>query len=62
MEIGDLDLVGIEATCSVVVTNKIIPQQITLLEKTIIKAKEMKSLGVSVESLKDPEGKRKAKK
>ena len=62
MEIGDMDLAGLETTCLVLVPEKIIPQQVTLLEKVIIKAKAMKSLGVSTESLKDPEGKKKSKK
>ena len=62
MDLGGLDLVGIETTCSNKALERIFPQQITLLEKAIIKAKAMKSLGVSVESLKDPEGKKEAKK
>ena len=62
MEIGELDLVGLETTCSALVPEKIIPQQVILLENAIIKAKAMKFLGVSAESLKDPEGKNKSKK
>ena len=62
MEIGDLDLVGLETACSVKILEKIIPHQGTLLEKAIIKAKSMKFLGVSTKSLKDPKGKRKVKK
>ena len=38
MEIGDLDLVGLEIACSVKIPEKIIPHQVTLLEKEIIKA------------------------
>ena len=62
MEIRYLDLVGIETTCCDMAPERIVPQQVTLLEKTIIKAKPMKSLGVSTESIKDLEGKKKAKK
>ena len=62
MEIGDLDLVGLETACSAKIPEKIIPHQVTLLEKEIIKAKSMNFLGVSMESLKDPKGKRKVKK
>ena len=62
MEIGDLDLVGIETTCSNMAPERIVPQQVTLLEKAIIKAKAMNSLGVSAESLKDQEWKKKEKK
>ena len=62
MEIGDLDLVGLETACSVKIPEKIIPHQVTLLEKAIIKSKSMKFLGLSTESLKDPKGKRKVKK
>ena len=62
MEIGDMDLVGLETTCSEKVPEKILPQQVTLLEKAIIKAKSMKFLGVSVEPLKDPNGKKKGNK
>ena len=47
MEIGDIDMVGLEMTCSEKVPKKIFPQQITLLEKAIIKAKLMKFLAVS---------------
>ena len=47
MEIGDLDLVRLETTCSEKVPEKILPQQVKLLEKAIIKAKSMKFLGVS---------------
>ena len=62
MEIGDLDLVGLEMTCSEKVPEKILPQQVKLLEKMIIKAKSMKFLGVSSESLNDPDGKKKGMK
>ena len=62
MDLGGLDLVGLESAYSDKALERIVPQQITLLEKAIIKAKAMKSLGVSTKSLKDPEGKKKAKK
>ena len=62
MEIGYLDLVGMETTCSEKVPEKILPQQVTLLEKEIIKAKSMNFLGVSEEHLKDTDGKKKGKK
>ena len=47
MEIGYLDLVGLEMACSEKVPENIFPQKVTLLEKSIIKAKSMKYLGVS---------------
>ena len=62
MEIGDMDLVGLEIACSKKVPEKVLPQQVTLLEKAIIKAKSMKFLGISAEPLKDPDGKKKGKK
>ena len=62
MEIGDLDLVGMETSCSEKIPEKILPLQVKLLEKAIIKAKSMKFLGVSSESLKDSDGKNKGKK
>ena len=57
-----MDLVGLEMTSSKKIPKKILPKQVTLLEKAIIKAKTMKFLGVLAESLKDQEGKRKVKK
>ena len=62
METGDLDLVGLEIAYSEMAPERIVPHQVTLLENVIIKAKALKYLGVSVESLKDLEGMRKAKK
>ena len=62
MEIGYLDLVGLETACSEKVPKIILPQQVTLLEKVIIKAKSMKCIGVLAEPLKDPDGKKKGKK
>ena len=62
MEIGDLDLAGLEIACSEKVPENIPPQQLTLLEKMIIKHKLMKFLGVSSESLKNPNNKKKRKK
>ena len=61
MEIGDIDLDGLEAACSKKVPQQISFQEVTLLEKTIIQEKAMKFLGVAVESLKDPDGKKKGK-
>ena len=62
MEMGEFDLVGIETACSDMAPERSVPQQVTLLEKAIIKAKVMNSLGVSTESLKDREGMKKEKK
>ena len=62
MEIGDIDLDGLEVACSEKVPEQIPFQQVTLLEKTIIQEKAMKFLGVAAESLKDPDGKKKGKK
>ena len=59
MEIGDLDLEGLEVACSKKVPEQISPQQVSMLEKVIIKEKTMKFLGITFESLKDPDGKKK---
>ena len=61
MEIGDLYLEGLEVACSEKVQEKIPPQQVSLLEKAINKAKTMKFLGITSESLKDPNCKKKGK-
>ena len=58
MEIGDLDLDGLEASCSDKTPTHIPPQQVSLLEKEIIKENNMKFLGITSESLKDPDGKK----
>ena len=47
MEIGDLDLEGLEVECSKKVPEQIPPQQVSLLEKEIIKEKTMKFLGIT---------------
>ena len=57
MEIGDLDLDRLEATCSDKDPTKIPLQQVSLLEKAIIQAKNANNLGVVTESLKVIEGK-----
>ena len=57
-----MDLVGLEAPCSDKTPTQIPPQQVSLLEKAIIQAKNMNSLGVVVESLNDTDGKKKLKK
>ena len=62
MEIGDLDLDGLEAACSDKNPTYISPQQVSLLEKAIIQAKNSRSLGVVVESLKVIDGKKIQKK
>ena len=62
MEIGDLDLEGLEVACSEKVLEQIPPQQVSLMEKAIIKEKTIKFLGITSESLKDPDGKKKEKK
>ena len=62
MEIGDLDLEGLEVACFDKIPTQIPPQQVSLLEKAIIHAENMKSLGVVVESLKESNGKMKIKK
>ena len=62
MEIGDLDLVRLEAACFDKTPNQIPPQQVSLLEKAIIQAKNSSSLGVVVESLKVTNGKKNLKK
>ena len=58
MEIGDLDLDKIEAACSYKYLALIPPQQVSLLEKSIIQAKHTSFLGVVAESLKVTEGKK----
>ena len=49
-------------TCAEKVPKDIPPQQVSLPEKTIIKEKTMKFLGIMSESLKDLDGKNKGKK
>ena len=62
MEIGDLDLDGLEVACSDKTPTQIFPQQVSLLEKAIIQAKNSSSLGVVVESLKVTDCKKNQKK
>ena len=62
MEIGDMDPEGLEAACFDKSPSQIAPYQVSLLEKAIIQAKNMNSLGVVVESLKESNGKKKLKK
>ena len=62
MELGDLDLEGLEAVCSTKLPEHISPQQVSLLEKAILKTKTMKFLRIMSESLKDLDGKKKLKK
>ena len=57
MEIGDLDLDRMEASCYDQDPAKIPPHQVSLLEKAIIQAKNVNTLGVVTESLKVTEGK-----
>ena len=58
MEIGDVYLDGLEGACSDKILDHIPPQQVSLLEKVIIKPKNMKFLGITSESLKDLDGKK----
>ena len=51
-----------EAACSDKYPSQIPPQQVSLLEKAIIQAKNSSSLGVVVESLKVSKGKKNPKK
>ena len=53
MEIGDLDLDRMEAACYDQDLAKIPPQQVSLLEKAIIQAKNTNTLGVVTEKLKE---------
>ena len=62
MEIDDLELDALEAACSDKDPTQIPPQQVSLLEKAIIQAKNSNSLGVVVESLKVINGKKNQKK
>ena len=57
MEVGDLDLDRMEAACSDQEPTKTPPQQVSLLEKAIIQAKNANTLGVVTESLKVTDGK-----
>ena len=52
MEIGDLDMDRLEAACSNKDLATIPPQQVSLLEKAIIQAKNANTLGVMTEALK----------
>ena len=62
MEIGDLDLDRMEAARWILDPALIPPQQVSLLEKSIIQAKNASSLGLVVESLKVTEGRKNTKK
>ena len=62
MEIGYLDLEALKVVFYAKTPNHIPPQQVSLLEKAIIKTKTMKCLGIAPESLKDPDGKKKGRK
>ena len=62
MGIGDLDLDGLEDSRSNKNPTRIPPQQVSLLEKAIIQAKNSSSLGVVFESLKVMDGKKSQKK
>ena len=62
MEIGDIELDRMEAACSDKDPALIPPEQVSLLEKSIIQAKNASSLGVVAESLKVTEGKKNMKK
>ena len=57
MEIGDLDLDRLEAACSDKDPVKIPLQQVSLLEKAIIQAKNANNLGVVTKALKVTDGK-----
>ena len=62
IEIGDMDMEGLEATCSDKIPTQSTRQQVSFLEKVIFQAKKINSLGVVVESLKDTDGKKKQRK
>ena len=62
MELGDLDLEGLEVACYTKLPEHIPSQQVSLLEKEIIKMKTVNFLRITSESLKDPDGKKKGKK
>ena len=61
MEIGYLDLDGLEASCLDKTPTQIPPQQVSLLEKSIIQDKKSSYLGVVIESLKVTDGKKNQK-
>ena len=58
IEIGDMDLEGLEAAWHDKIPTQSTPQQVSFLEKVIFQAKNMNSLGLVVESLKDTDGKK----
>ena len=62
MEIRDLELDRLESSCSDKTPTQITLHQVSLLEKSIIQAKNSSSLGVVVESLKVTDGKKNQKK
>ena len=62
IEIGDLDLDRMEAACFDKHPSQIPPQQVSLLEKSIIQAKNSSPLGLVLESLKTTDGKKNLKK
>ena len=57
MEVGDLELDRMEVACSDQEPAKISPQQVSLLEKAIIQAKNANNLGFITEALKVTDGK-----
>ena len=62
MELGDLDLDRMEVASCIKDLTLMPSQQVSLLEKAIIQAKNMSSLRVVAESLKLTEGKKNMKK
>jgi len=59
MEVGELDLDGIEKACEDPSEGYIPTQQVSLLREPIIKVKIVKALGVMMMNKKEVEGKRK---
>ena len=58
MELGELDLEGIEKACDNPKTGYIPFSQIALLKEVLIKTKGVQGLGVVLDSMKGGEGKR----
>lgn len=61
MELGDLDLDGLEEACVDKILDSIPSQKFSLLGEAILKKKSLKHLGIVSESLRETEGKKKGR-
>ena len=61
MEIGELDLDGIEKACDNLLEEYIPSEQIALLQEALIKTKGARGLGIALEPMKGGEAKRRGR-